>query len=139
MSHWKCVPLEVCPTGRCVLLQCVLGRCVPPGSVPLEVCPNGESGRIYILAALWGVGDAVWHPQLNALYGSTFVNDERAAFSTYKLWESLGFLFAFTTSASGVCILTKIVLMLFSLTLGMIGYLMFEFEQKKKPPNIKIV
>ena len=46
---------------------------------------------VYTLAALWGVSDAIWQAQINALYGVLFANNEEAAFSNYRLWESLGF------------------------------------------------
>ena len=45
---------------------------------------------VYVLAALWGTADAIWQTQINALYGVLFANDEEAAFSNYRLWESLG-------------------------------------------------
>jgi hypothetical protein len=81
---------------------------------------------VYILAALWGVADAIWQTQINALYGCLFANDEEAAFSNYKLWESLGFLFAFITNATGVCVLPKIVTTIIFLVIGMLGYLTLE-------------
>jgi hypothetical protein len=65
---------------------------------------------VYVLAALWGVADAIWQTQINALYGVLFAKNEEAAFSNYRLWESLGFLFAFLTQVSQFCSLcgTKI-------------------------------
>ena len=52
---------------------------------------------VYVLAALWGVGDAIWQTQINALYGVLFASKEEAAFSNYRLWESIGFIVAFVT------------------------------------------
>lgn len=89
---------------------------------------------VYILAALWGVGDAIWQTQINALYGCLFANDEEAAFSNYRLWESLGFLFAFITNAMGVCVLPKIVTTIIFLVLGMVGYLTVEYLERGKEP-----
>merc|ERR1719220_1282134 len=66
-------------------------------------------GVVYFLAALWGIGDAIWQTQIHALYGCLFANDEEAAFSNYRLWESMGFLFAFITNATGVCVFPKII------------------------------
>ena len=68
---------------------------------------------VYILAALWGIGDAIWQTQINALYGVLFPNEEEAAFSNYRLWESLGFLLAFVTSSCGVCAFPKLILAIF--------------------------
>jgi hypothetical protein len=58
---------------------------------------------VYVLAALWGAADAIWQTQINALYGVLFAKNEEAAFSNYRLWESLGFLFAFLTQVSQFC------------------------------------
>jgi hypothetical protein len=55
---------------------------------------------VYVLAALWGIADAIWQTQINALYGSVFASNEEAAFSNYKLWESSGFLFSFLSQDS---------------------------------------
>jgi len=93
---------------------------------------SGSLGVVYFLAALWGVGDAIWQTQINALYGCLFANDEEAAFSNYRLWESMGFLFAFITNATGVCVLPKIVTTIIFLVLGMSGYFVVEYLEKKK-------
>ena len=87
---------------------------------------------VYILAALWGLGDAVWQTQINALYGVLFKNKEEAAFSNYRMWESLGFVIAFITQASGVCVFPKIIGTIVFLTLGMIGYFMVEMSVRRK-------
>ena len=55
---------------------------------------------VFVLAALWGVGDAIWQTQINALYGVLFSNEEEAAFSNYRLWESFGFFLGFITQVS---------------------------------------
>ena len=69
---------------------------------------------------------------INALYGCLFANDEEAAFSNYRLWESMGFLFAFISNATGVCVLPKIVTTIIFLVLGMSGYFVVEYLEKKK-------
>merc|ERR1719228_2679664 len=87
---------------------------------------------VYFLAALWGVADAIWQTQINALYGCLFANEEEAAFSNYRLWESMGFLFSFITNATGVCIMPKIVTTIVSLAIGMAGYFAVEYLERKK-------
>jgi len=87
---------------------------------------------VYVLAALWGIGDAIWQTQINALYGILFVSEEEAAFSNYRLWESFGFLIAFITQASGVCVFPKMILALCSLVIGMCGYVAVEVVLKKE-------
>ena len=89
-------------------------------------------GVVYFLAALWGIGDAIWQTQINALYGCLFANDEEAAFSNYRLWESMGFLFAFITNATGVCVFPKIITTIVFLVLGMAGYIIVEFLERQK-------
>ena len=87
---------------------------------------------VYVLAALWGIGDAIWQTQINALYGVLFASDEEAAFSNYRLWESMGFLLAFITQACGVCVFPKLILTIVFLSLGMGGYFVVEFLERKK-------
>ena len=87
---------------------------------------------MYVLAAMWGVGDAIWQTQINALYGVLFASDEEAAFSNYRLWESSGFVLAFITQACGVCVFPKIILTIVSLSIGMVGYLIVEYLEHKK-------
>ena len=87
---------------------------------------------VYTLAALWGGSDAIWQAQINALYGCLFANNEEAAFSNYRLWESMGFIFAFATNAAGVCVLPKIITTMAFLGLGMLGYLILELLEKRK-------
>jgi len=41
---------------------------------------------LFILAGSWGLADAVWQTQINALYGVLFTNNEEAAFSNHRLW-----------------------------------------------------
>ena len=89
-------------------------------------------GVVYFLAALWGIGDAIWQTQINALYGCLFANDEEAAFSNYRLWESMGFIFAFATNAAGVCVFPKIITTIVFLGLGMLGYLILELFERRK-------
>ena len=91
---------------------------------------------VYILAALWGIGDAIWQTQINALYGCLFANDEEAAFSNYRLWESMGFLFAFITNATGVCVFPKIITTIVFLVLGMTGYFIVEYLERGKSQSV---
>merc|ERR1712106_1060037 len=101
--------------------------------VMLTWTPTGSTQFvIYIIAALWGTADAIWQTQINALYGVLFASDEEAAFSNYRLWESMGFLLAFITQASGVCVLPKLILALFLLAFAMVGYLMLELLERNE-------
>ena len=66
-----------------------------------------------------------------ALYGVLFENDEEAAFSNYRLWESSGFILAFILQ-NIVCIYTKLWFVLVVLGVGMIGYLIIEINEWAK-------
>ena len=90
---------------------------------------------VYTLAALWGGSDAIWQAQINALYGCLFANNEEAAFSNYRLWESIGFIFGLATNAVGVYVFTKIITTIVFLGLGMLGYLILELLEKRKTPK----
>ena len=90
---------------------------------------------VYTLAALWGGSDAIWQAQINALYGCLFANNEEAAFSNYRLWESIGFIFGFATNSAGVYVFTKIITTIVFLGLGMIGYLILELLERRKNPK----
>ena len=92
---------------------------------------------VYILAALWGIADAIWQTQINALYGVLFPSEEEAAFSNYRLWESLGFLVAFITLSCGVCAFPKLILAIFLLAAGMVGYLILEYQLRKEWRNLQ--
>merc|ERR1719376_166869 len=52
----------------------------------------------FVIPGLWGVADAVWQTQINSLYSVLFPKEAEAAFSNYKLWESLGFILAYICS-----------------------------------------
>merc|ERR1711997_14707 len=94
--------------------------------------PNPDQSYVFFfIAALWGAGDAVWQTQINALYGVLFESDEEAAFSNYRLWESLGFIFAYILQTQ-VCIHAKLWVVLVVLFIGLGGYLAIEMSEKKK-------
>jgi len=94
--------------------------------------PNPEQSYVFFfIAALWGAADAVWQTQINALYGVLFESDEEAAFSNYRLWESLGFIFAYILQTQ-VCIQAKLWVVLAVLIAGLGGYLTIEYSERKK-------
>merc|ERR1711936_1566305 len=91
----------------------------------------------YILAAMWGISDAVWQTQINALYGVLFENDEEAAFSNYRLWESAGFILTFILQ-NHVCIYSKLWFVVVVLGTGMVGYLIIEANEWAKNKRRKL-
>ncbi|XP_035685784.1 protein unc-93 homolog A-like [Branchiostoma floridae] len=86
----------------------------------------------FVLAACWGLGDAVWQLEINALYGYLFRKNQEAGFSNYRLWESLGFVVAFAYS-NFICTNVKLYILLGVLVLGMMGYAVVEYNEKQDP------
>uniref|UniRef100_A0A0K2UNC0 UNC93like proteinlike [Bombus terrestris] n=1 Tax=Lepeophtheirus salmonis TaxID=72036 RepID=A0A0K2UNC0_LEPSM len=89
----------------------------------------------YILSGLWGTADAVWQTQINAFYGVVFEGSEEAAFSNYRLWESLGFIVSYVLEHT-VCVYTKVWVLVGVLSAGMIGYTVIEVMLKTKKKSI---
>ncbi|XP_028722462.1 protein unc-93 homolog A isoform X1 [Peromyscus leucopus] len=84
----------------------------------------------FIIPGLWGMADAVWQTQNNALYGVLFVRNKEAAFANYRLGESLGYVIAFGYS-SFLCVSTKLGILLGVLTVTMMAYGIVEYLEPK--------
>ncbi|XP_031535741.1 protein unc-93 homolog A isoform X1 [Vicugna pacos] len=85
----------------------------------------------FVLSGLWGVADAVWQTQNNALYGVLFEDNKEAAFANYRLWEALGFVIAFGYS-SFLCVSVKLYILLGVLSLAMVAYGVVECLESRK-------
>lgn len=94
----------------------------------------------FLVPALWGISDAVWQTQINALYGVVFPGQSEAAFSNYRLWESLGFVLCFALQTK-ICNNIKLYITAGFLVLGMVGYYMVEvmIAMKKRTTTDKVV
>ncbi|KAI4791336.1 hypothetical protein KUCAC02_034064 [Chaenocephalus aceratus] len=91
----------------------------------------------FVFPALWGMADAIWQTQTNALYGILFPRHKEAAFANYRMWESLGFVIAFAYSTS-LCLETKLYILLSFLVLTVITYPIVEYHERKHPtPSIQ--
>lgn len=86
----------------------------------------------FVFPALWGMADAIWQTQTNALYGILFSRDKEAAFANYRMWESLGFVIAFAYSTF-LCLEYKLYILLTVLVLTMITYPFVEYYEYKNP------
>ncbi|CAD5114808.1 DgyrCDS3850 [Dimorphilus gyrociliatus] len=84
----------------------------------------GKEYLFYIISGLWGLTDGIWQTQINALYGCAF-KDSEAAFSNYRMWESLGSIIAFAYSKY-ICTNAKIYVQISVLCVGIIGYSIVE-------------
>ncbi|XP_055495424.1 protein unc-93 homolog A isoform X1 [Leucoraja erinacea] len=85
----------------------------------------------FVFPLLWGMADAVWQTQTNALYGVLFLEHKEAAFANYRLWESVGFVIAFAY-ANFICIKIKLIILLIVLLTGMILYGVVEYLEYSK-------
>ena len=66
---------------------------------------------------------------MTAMYGVFFHDNQEAAFSNYRLWESLGFVIAFAY-AKFLCIQVKLIILLVVLTISLVGYFIAEYMNK---------
>lgn len=66
-----------------------------------------------------------------AFYGVIFPGESEAAFSNYRLWESLGYILAYCMS-SKFCLPLKLYVNMSILACGMAGYLAIEIWEKLK-------
>lgn len=87
--------------------------------------------KFFMAAGLWGVGDAVWQTQVNGLYGTLFRRNKEAAFSNYRLWESMGFVIAYAYSTH-LCTRMKLYVQLTILLAGFILYVIVEIHHLHK-------
>ncbi|CAH0546899.1 unnamed protein product [Brassicogethes aeneus] len=94
--------------------------------------PHPENPIAFFIASgLWGVGDSVWQTQVNGLYGTLFRRNKEAAFSNYRLWESVGFVIAYAYSTH-LCARMKLYVMLIILVTGVFMYAIVEIHHMRK-------
>uniref|UniRef100_A0A3Q0QUB6 Protein unc-93 homolog A n=1 Tax=Amphilophus citrinellus TaxID=61819 RepID=A0A3Q0QUB6_AMPCI len=86
----------------------------------------------FVFPALWGMADAIWQTQTNALYGILFSREKEAAFANYRMWESLGFVIAFAYSTF-LCLEYKLYILMAVLVLTVITYPIVEYHEYKNP------
>ncbi|KAI3383475.1 hypothetical protein SNEBB_007477 [Seison nebaliae] len=96
----------------------------------IEVTPK-DFYYLFIVAGLWGISDAIWQAQINSLYGVLFSDNTEAAFSNYRLWESIGFSIAFGYS-NAIKVRVKMYILLSVLIVAFILYSVVEFITRKE-------
>ncbi|CAG4971294.1 unnamed protein product [Colias eurytheme] len=91
---------------------------------------------MYVIAVLWGLSDSVWIVQLNAYYGILFPGREEAAFSNFRLWESVGYIIAYVISPY-LRTSSKTYLLAVSMAVGVFLYFVVEYrDRREKKKNI---
>eukprot|EP00794_Sanderia_malayensis_P014408 gene14408-15909_t len=91
----------------------------------------------YVTAAGWGFCDAIWQTQVNAFYGHLFPTNQEAAFSNYRLWESLGFVIAFAVG-NYMCVRAKLYMLIAFLLTGIAGYGMIEIIHRRTSKEFSV-
>lgn len=71
-----------------------------------------------------------------ALYGVIFNDNKEPAFANLRLWQSLGYAFAFA-AAIFMCVGSKLYLIISILILGTAGYIIVEIKERKRLSNSK--
>nr|XP_042913149.1 protein unc-93 homolog A-like [Parasteatoda tepidariorum] len=92
--------------------------------------PSPETTGIYfVIAGIWGMGDAIWWSQIPALYGLMFPKDREAGFSNLYFWSFFGSFLSYTY-ANYLSISVKINILMASLLISMACYLVGQFKMK---------
>ena len=89
-----------------------------------------EKWVLFLLSGIAGGADAIWNTQNSSLYGLLFASNKEAAFSSYALWESIGYLAAFILQTQ-LCIESKLYILLTVLMSGMLGYFCIEVNERR--------
>ncbi|XP_021919571.1 UNC93-like protein isoform X2 [Zootermopsis nevadensis] len=95
--------------------------------------PVNSSAVFFVISGLWGITDAVWLVQMNALYGTLFQGNETAAYCNYRTWKSVGFIVAYAYSPK-LCANVKLHIVLTMLIIGTVGFCIVEWLSR---PHIK--
>ncbi|KAF9423895.1 hypothetical protein HW555_000953 [Spodoptera exigua] len=90
----------------------------------------GEEYVLYIIAVLWGLCDSIWIVQINAYYGILFPGREEAAFSNFRLWESVGYIIAYVISPY-LRTSAKTYLIFGMMIVGVACYFIVEYQQHR--------
>lgn len=72
-----------------------------------------------------------------AFYGYLFPTNQEAAFSNYRLWESLGFVVAFAYS-NYLCVSAKLYILIVVLIIAISLYGVIEYMEYKKKDNFSV-
>lgn len=95
--------------------------------VPTE----NDTVNIYVLLALWGIGDGVWKTQINAMLGELFPGYLNSVFAVSEGFRSI----AFTASlgySSSLCVFSKVIITISFLSVGLLLYYFVEFRFIRK-------
>ncbi|GBP70337.1 UNC93-like protein [Eumeta japonica] len=85
----------------------------------------------YAVAVLWGICDSIWMVQINAYCGILFPSREEAAYANFRLWESFGFIIAYSYSPY-LRTDVKLYIVLGLMITGVMCYLTVEYRECRR-------
>ncbi|KOB79342.1 hypothetical protein OBRU01_00553 [Operophtera brumata] len=89
----------------------------------------GSQTVLYSIAVIWGLSDSVWIVQING--------KEEAAFSNFRLWESVGYIIAYVISPY-LRTSSKTYLMATMMVTGMVCYFIVEFRDRSAKKLVEL-
>lgn len=89
--------------------------------------PDKNSVLFVVLAAAWGLCDAVWQAQCNTLLCLTCTEAPDIAFANSRMLQSLGLTLAFSLG-TGMCVAAKLYLLITLLVLAIMFYVLAEYR-----------
>lgn len=111
----------------------VVGAVINYGMIILMLVWEIKKGEneylLYVIPAFWGLADSAWQTQVNSIYGVLFQSNQEAAFSNFRLWESVGFAISYAY-ANYLCVNVKLYLLILYLTVGILGYFVVELNER---------
>ncbi|CAG5045196.1 unnamed protein product [Parnassius apollo] len=97
---------------------------------------HNEAYAFYLIAALWGLCDALWIVQINSLFGILFPGREEAAFANFRLWKSVGYIVAYIISPH-LRTSTKTYLLIVLMIIGVSLYFVVEYRDRKAKKKLE--
>uniref|UniRef100_A0A1B0CQI4 Putative conserved plasma membrane protein n=1 Tax=Lutzomyia longipalpis TaxID=7200 RepID=A0A1B0CQI4_LUTLO len=88
-----------------------------------------QKWMFFLICCLYALGDSILQIQINGMYGAIFEKNKEAAFSNYRLFESLGYLVTYALSTV-LCARTKLISALGLLVIGTVGWIVVEWRVK---------
>ncbi|CAH2250190.1 jg6905 [Pararge aegeria aegeria] len=96
-----------------------------------------QSHVMFIIAIIWGLCDSIWLVQINAYYGILFPGREEAAFSNFRLWESVGYIIAYIISPY-LRTSAKTYVLISGMVVGVTFYFIVEYRDRKSKKILEI-
>ncbi|KAK3576536.1 hypothetical protein CHS0354_018042 [Potamilus streckersoni] len=93
--------------------------------------PEKNLSVFFILAAAWGVCDAVWQTQCNTLICITCVEDTDIAFANYRLLQSFGLTVAFVNGLF-LSVSFKLYILMILLVVAIMFYVLAEYRVRQE-------